>query len=102
MDLLVMRDYFMQCRLAREAQLLQQLNQLLHFKDDALCYSIVDLAAVQDGSLLPRLQDAHREYSNHIKEECPVSWLIHEYFNWQCMICLSPPLSAVLWQRVPV
>ncbi len=63
----------MQCRLAREAQLLQQLNQLLHFKDNALCYSIVDLAAVQDGSLLPRLQDAHREYYNHIKEECPVS-----------------------------
>ncbi len=71
-DLLVMRDYFIQCRLARDAQLLQQLNQLLHFKDNAHSYSLPDLAALQDGSLLPRLQNAHREYTDHIKE-CPVS-----------------------------
>ena len=76
-----MKTYFMQCRLAREAQLLQQLNHLLHFITSASCYSLSDLQEVQDGTLLPRLQEAHKEYSSHIKEECPVSQLLCELYG---------------------
>jgi len=68
-----MKLYFTQCRIAREAQLLQQLNQLIHFKDTALAYTLSDLQAIQDGTLVPRLQEAYSNFVIHIKRDCPVS-----------------------------
>ena len=72
-DLIVMKRYFMECPSAKETHLLKRLDEFPHFKDGAKRFSLADLMAVHDDSLLPRLRPIHQEFAMHIKRECKVS-----------------------------
>lgn len=100
-----MKEYFVQCREALAARLLQkvashsfslspcnhhiwhvplpQLDHCPHFKDTAELFSLRDLEEAHGGRLLPQLQEIHRLYANHIKHECLVRYGMVEFTAWQ-------------------
>ena len=51
---------------------LVQLDRYPHFKESADMFSLQDLVQVLKGKLLTDVQDIHRVFSHHIKEDCPV------------------------------
>ncbi|CAH1230622.1 DEF8 [Branchiostoma lanceolatum] len=69
-EVLIMKNYFVSCRVALEAKLLLKLKTRQHFVESSDMYSLHDLCETESGNLLDELTDIHVGYAHHIKFDC--------------------------------
>lgn len=67
-----MKEYLQTCRSAQELRLLRKLDLRQHFVEDSEVFSLQDLKDINQGVLVPFLQDVHGEFETHIKKNCEV------------------------------
>ncbi|XP_078599865.1 differentially expressed in FDCP 8 homolog B-like [Branchiostoma floridae x Branchiostoma japonicum] len=70
-EILLMKNYFVSCRVALEGKLLLRLRERQHFVESSDLYSLSDLCETESGNLLDKLTDIHVGYAHHIKFDCP-------------------------------
>jgi len=71
-EILIMKQYFLVCKAAKESKLLLQLQDKQHFVDNCDMYSLQDLEDVHSGQLIEYLTAVHALFAKHIKEDCEV------------------------------
>lgn len=69
-NFLLMKCYFVSCRVARRLRILQYLQSHSHFVDNSEMYSMKELRELCDGTLLPELEQIHTVFRKHIEEDC--------------------------------
>ncbi|XP_031555951.1 differentially expressed in FDCP 8-like, partial [Actinia tenebrosa] len=69
-EILIMKKYFMSCRMALESKLLLHLQDHQHFVDNSNVYSLQDILEVENGSMLPFVTRVHSLFLTHIKSDC--------------------------------
>ena len=65
-DIITMKKYMVVCRIAQEQKILLHLVAKQHFVDGHELYSLQDLADVKNGSLVKFLENAIKEFKDHI------------------------------------
>ena len=69
-EIIIMKTYFLDCKVALRSKLLLQLQSRQHFVDGANMFSLQDLVDTNADILLPWLAKVHASFSQHIKTDC--------------------------------
>ncbi|CAG9540889.1 unnamed protein product [Cercopithifilaria johnstoni] len=71
-NILLMKCYFMCCKVARKQRILQNLRHRQHFVENSDMYSLMDLVDLHQGRLLPDIKGIIRIYTEHITKDCMI------------------------------
>ncbi|KAM3723168.1 Differentially expressed in FDCP [Dirofilaria immitis] len=82
-NILLMKCYFMCCKVARKQRILQNLRHRQHFVENSEMYSLTDLVDLYQGRLLPDIENIIRIYTEHITKDC----LICKGKGFVCELC---------------
>ncbi|VDK82900.1 unnamed protein product [Onchocerca ochengi] len=89
-NILLMKCYFMCCKVARKQRILQNLRHRQHFVENSDMYSLIDLVDLYQGRLLPDIERIIQIYTEHITKNC----LICKGKGFICELCND---SAVIF-----
>ncbi|VDO29509.1 unnamed protein product [Brugia timori] len=82
-NILLMKCYFMCCKVARKQRILQNLKHRQHFVENSDMYSLIDLVDLYQGRLLPEIERIIQLYAEHIMKDC----LICKGKGFNCELC---------------
>uniref|UniRef100_A0A914HTR6 Rubicon Homology domain-containing protein n=1 Tax=Globodera rostochiensis TaxID=31243 RepID=A0A914HTR6_GLORO len=71
-NIMLMKCYFVSCKVARKLRILQHLNRCQHFVENDAVYTIDDLLQLANGRLLVDIEAIVRIFTAHITEECEI------------------------------
>ncbi|EFO20710.2 Def8 protein [Loa loa] len=82
-NILLMKCYFVCCKVARKQRILQNLRHRQHFVENSDMYSLKDLVDLYQGRLLPDVERIIQIYTEHITKDC----LICKGKGFICELC---------------
>ncbi|KAL7076538.1 hypothetical protein ACQ4LE_004330 [Meloidogyne hapla] len=73
-DIMLMKCYFVSCKIAKKLRILQHLNRYQHFVETDTKYSLEDLIRIATGSggLLKDVESIVEIFNRHITQECEI------------------------------
>uniref|UniRef100_A0A914KYH2 Phorbol-ester/DAG-type domain-containing protein n=1 Tax=Meloidogyne incognita TaxID=6306 RepID=A0A914KYH2_MELIC len=73
-DIMLMKCYFVSCKIAKKLRILQHLNRYQHFVETDIKYSLEDLIKIATGSggLLKDIESIVEIFNRHITQECEI------------------------------
>ncbi|XP_065889788.1 pleckstrin homology domain-containing family M member 1-like [Dysidea avara] len=97
-DFIIMKNFFVDCLMAKEQKLLQKLDQWPHFKESVKLFSIADLYNIATGDLMVQLKEIHEIYCNHITMTCHIC----RSRGITCILCRAPEMLYPFGEHVSV
>uniref|UniRef100_A0A183C9H4 Phorbol-ester/DAG-type domain-containing protein n=1 Tax=Globodera pallida TaxID=36090 RepID=A0A183C9H4_GLOPA len=71
-NIMLMKCYFVSCKVARKLRILQHLSRCQHFVENDAVYTIDDLLQLANGRLMVDIEAIVRIFNAHITEECEI------------------------------
>uniref|UniRef100_A0A0R3S3Y9 Phorbol-ester/DAG-type domain-containing protein n=1 Tax=Elaeophora elaphi TaxID=1147741 RepID=A0A0R3S3Y9_9BILA len=97
-SILLMKCYFICCKVARKQRILQNLRHRQHFVENSDMYSLMDLIDLYQGRLLPDIEGIIRIYTEHITKDC----LICKGKGFICELCDDATVIFPFFENVAV
>ncbi|VDK74320.1 unnamed protein product [Litomosoides sigmodontis] len=97
-NILLMKCYFICCKVARKQRILQNLKHRQHFVENSDMYSLLDLVDLYQGRLLPDIEGIIRIYTEHITKDC----LICKGKGFICELCDDAAIIFPFFENVAI